>query len=314
MGYYKKRKYRKQYNIDSDLLLGFLFLIIFFGNLVVSFINKNKMYIILGSILLFVLIILFLYLKNRKKIKQNIIYKKLKKSEVYQKIIELNDKYKLEPLGIFYDNYKVNKKILLKTINIDEYLMMTIENKYDQLVNYKKKYDALKQEYEQYNKEYNKLYKFIDKEEARKLKINTKNYLKYMPIIYNDNRINVEKEFKIVIYINYCSQKGKVKNKVYKKYNSDAFMKIYREYLKIRQSQEIYKLSSKIERSVMTESMRYDVFKRDGFKCQICGATSKDGAQLHVDHIIPVSKGGKTEMSNLQTLCSRCNLGKSNKL
>ena len=64
----------------------------------------------------------------------------------------------------------------------------------------------------------------------------------------------------------------------------------------------------------MTDSLRYDVLKRDGFKCQICGASAQDGATLHVDHIIPVSKGGKTEMSNLQTLCDRCNLGKSNKL
>ena len=41
--------------------------------------------------------------------------------------------------------------------------------------------------------------------------------------------------------------------------------------------------------------------------------TAKDGVKLHVDHIIPVYKGGKTTMSNLQTLCDRCNLGKSDK-
>ena len=81
--------------------------------------------------------------------------------------------------------------------------------------------------------------------------------------------------------------------------------------LKAKQSYE-YRVKS--ERAKMTDSLRYDVLKRDGFKCQICGASAQDGATLHVDHIIPVSKGGKTEMSNLQTLCDRCNLGKSNKL
>ncbi len=54
--------------------------------------------------------------------------------------------------------------------------------------------------------------------------------------------------------------------------------------------------------------------RRDGFKCQICGSTAKDGVKLHVDHIIPVSKGGKTEPKNLRTLCDRCNLGKSDKI
>lgn len=33
--------------------------------------------------------------------------------------------------------------------------------------------------------------------------------------------------------------------------------------------------------------------------------------ELHVDHIIPWAKGGETVMDNLQTLCSKCNWGKS---
>lgn len=68
------------------------------------------------------------------------------------------------------------------------------------------------------------------------------------------------------------------------------------------------------QRRLMSDSLRYDVMRRDGFRCQLCGATAQNGIILHVDHIIPVSKGGKTEMSNLRTLCERCNLGKSDKI
>lgn len=68
------------------------------------------------------------------------------------------------------------------------------------------------------------------------------------------------------------------------------------------------------ERTKMTDSLRYDIMKRDGFRCQICGASAADGVKLHIDHIIPVSKGGKTDPSNLRTLCSRCNIGKRDKL
>ncbi|SDN61130.1 HNH endonuclease [Paenibacillus sp. yr247] len=59
--------------------------------------------------------------------------------------------------------------------------------------------------------------------------------------------------------------------------------------------------------------LRFDVLKRDMFKCCICGASpAKDASiELHLDHIIPWSKGGETEINNLQSLCSRCNLGKS---
>ena len=58
---------------------------------------------------------------------------------------------------------------------------------------------------------------------------------------------------------------------------------------------------------------RFIVFQRDNFKCCACGASpAKDPAvELQVDHVIPWSKGGETVVDNLQTLCSRCNLGKS---
>ena len=60
--------------------------------------------------------------------------------------------------------------------------------------------------------------------------------------------------------------------------------------------------------------LRFYVMKRDNFKCCLCGASpAKDPSiELHIDHIIPWSKGGETVIENLQTLCSKCNLGKSN--
>ena len=68
------------------------------------------------------------------------------------------------------------------------------------------------------------------------------------------------------------------------------------------------------ERAKMTASMRYDILARDRFRCQICGASQQDGVRLHVDHIVPVSRGGRTEPSNLRTLCELCNLGKRDKI
>ncbi len=61
--------------------------------------------------------------------------------------------------------------------------------------------------------------------------------------------------------------------------------------------------------------IRWQVLQRDNFKCRACGASPAitGGVELHVDHITPWSKGGETVLENLQTLCSVCNLGKSNK-
>ena len=62
--------------------------------------------------------------------------------------------------------------------------------------------------------------------------------------------------------------------------------------------------------------LRWRVLQRDNFKCCGCGASPAItlGVELHVDHIHPWEKGGETVLENLQTLCSKCNLGKSNLL
>ena len=58
--------------------------------------------------------------------------------------------------------------------------------------------------------------------------------------------------------------------------------------------------------------LRFRVLQKDNFKCCACGASpAKDpSVELHIDHIILWSKGGETTIDNLQTLCSKCNLGK----
>ena len=59
---------------------------------------------------------------------------------------------------------------------------------------------------------------------------------------------------------------------------------------------------------------RAQVLARDGYTCQMCGISIKDGAILEIDHIHPVSKGGTNDLSNLQVLCRDCNAGKGNQI
>lgn len=63
-------------------------------------------------------------------------------------------------------------------------------------------------------------------------------------------------------------------------------------------------------RKPLSKKMRFDVFKRDGFQCQYCGATPPS-VVLEVDHVHPVSKGGKNRVDNLLTSCFECNRGKA---
>lgn len=62
-------------------------------------------------------------------------------------------------------------------------------------------------------------------------------------------------------------------------------------------------------RKAISQSVRFNIFKRDNFTCQYCGAHPPQ-VILHVDHITPVAKGGGNETDNLVTSCQQCNSGK----
>ena len=59
----------------------------------------------------------------------------------------------------------------------------------------------------------------------------------------------------------------------------------------------------------ITKKLRFEVFKRDGFKCAYCGKNPPQ-VTLEVDHIDPKSKGGKDDINNLVSACFDCNRGK----
>ena len=70
------------------------------------------------------------------------------------------------------------------------------------------------------------------------------------------------------------------------------------------------KIKKRKRKNLHFSSLKWKIFKRDNFTCQICGSQEF----LELDHIIPVSKGGKDEEENYQTLCKKCNVRKKDKL
>ncbi len=59
----------------------------------------------------------------------------------------------------------------------------------------------------------------------------------------------------------------------------------------------------------LSPALRFQVFRRDGFACVYCGRHAPQ-VKLHVDHVVPWSKGGRNAAENLRTACEECNLGK----
>lgn len=63
----------------------------------------------------------------------------------------------------------------------------------------------------------------------------------------------------------------------------------------------------------ISKRVRFEVFRRDSFRCRYCGATAS-ADPLTVDHVTPTALGGSDELSNLVTSCEPCNSGKTSTL
>ena len=86
----------------------------------------------------------------------------------------------------------------------------------------------------------------------------------------------------------------------------------------VLKSCEVRRRRSKVSQSTVSSlairlrlkpKTKFDVLMRDDFCCVYCGRKPPD-VQLHVDHVVPVSRGGLNDLSNLATACVECNLGK----
>ena len=79
------------------------------------------------------------------------------------------------------------------------------------------------------------------------------------------------------------------------------------------QDREIWDAICRVERARVSNRMRFSIYERDGNRCRKCGKSGWHH-DLEIDHIIPISKGGKSTYDNLQTLCRECNLEKGSRI
>lgn len=68
----------------------------------------------------------------------------------------------------------------------------------------------------------------------------------------------------------------------------------------------IWEALCRVERGRVSNKLRFKVYQRDGNRCVKCGRKTN----LEIDHIFPISRGGKSNLENLQTLCHYCNINK----
>ena len=168
--------------------------------------------------------------------------------------------------------------------------------------------------YPQYCADVGTLKSEITTEEAKRLRVPLKRYQYIERKLFMKQKVEPVTQSTVTCIATYSSPQGRnryVKNAVFSIDEIPLRYERLQQKIKYQTSDEMRK---KRARSQMTDKLRYQILKRDGFRCKLCGRSAEDGVKLHVDHIIPVSKGGETVPSNLRTLCETCNWGKGDEI
>lgn len=199
-----------------------------------------------------------------------------------------------------WDRVDINKRSMELLYN-DNYLNLIRE-----------KITENREKYKEYTKEVNTILK-TPKECITMSNVPLKQFIRIENTLWDETMLKPPQDIEISITFRYDSPQGRKHYENTATYYFDDYLfacvAIPLEQQRVADS----KTQQQFERAKMSNSLRYDIMKRDGFRCVLCGAKASDGITLHVDHIIPIAKGGKTEWDNLRTLCDRCNSGKRDK-
>ena len=236
-------------------------------------------------------------------------------STYYRDLQSLNNQY------CFYSDFPLNRTLLARvyskqkfdTYNFDELLERHLRSSMSQYAVIIQHIESNQKMYQIYLQKVQQLHSSINNEQAMSYKIPLSTYQLLEHRLVQGKKLEPKTTMRIICKASYTSTKGKSNYQKEKSYSLSDIKAHYQSVEAQLKNESAKEYQQKYERSKMSASLRYTVLRRDGFRCQICGATQADGVKLHVDHIVPISKGGKTELSNFRTLCEQCNLGKGNK-
>lgn len=270
-------------------------------------------YIVLGIFILFAILIGSIILI------QNLIERKYKNfvltnSKAIQDIKRINSNYLFSKSRIFdevntYDNENIYNDLLC----ID-YLIYQLQYKWKEVMNDIRLINDNILKFDIYKKEVNSINSFGHYINTP-LKYKIEKLDKIERKIFNGLILNPQVSFSIKVTLRCSNINGNVYAQKYNVFNKEQVVSMIQKlnnrngvYFKDR---DIWDSICKVERAKVTNRMRFSIYSRDGYRCRMCGR-SGEYCNLEIDHIKPISKGGKSTYDNLQTLCKECNKRKGN--
>lgn len=234
-----------------------------------------------------------------------------------QKLLEINSKYKYNFYKVFdyKDAHTYDNENFYNSISCLDYLVYQLQYKHDAIKTMIQYANLNRETYSKYKREIEQILEY------GKYSIEPKHLIeKYL--LYKEKKLlkkhtpNPKTEIFAHITLYYAKMNGTICRKKSQSFASEIIERLI-ERLKDKKGhffndRGIWDSICRVERGKVSNRMRFSIYKRDGYRCRICGRSGKF-ADLEIDHIKPIAKGGKSTYNNLQTLCTRCNKMKGDK-
>ena len=265
-------------------------------------------YIVIAIIIVFVLIGIAFFIYHLIQNQYNNFV--LQNSVCLKQLNEINQRYSFYPYISFDQSHTYDNEKLYDTISCKDFLIYQLQYIRKNLFCQIDKIGNNKQQYTKYLNEIKSITQFgqfqtsIGKLNIDKL-IKTERLL-----IENDIYRAPATQFYLTVTL-YCSTiNGRVYSQKCEKFSVDDILtlnkRLNNKSVSFYNDREIWDALCRVERGKVSNKMRFSIYERDGYRCCKCGISDRY-AQLEIDHILPIAKGGKTIYDNLQTLCHKCN-------
>lgn len=267
--------------------------------------------IILSIIVIVIAVVLACYFTQKKYddfVKQY--------SVCLKQLNEINRQYSFYPYVNLNQSHTYDNEKFYDSVSCQDYLIYQLPYIRKKVCAQIDKISINKQQYSEYRAKVNAINQFgqfstsIGKLKSGKL-------LQKEKLLFNKQTLSAPiTQFYLKVTLSRSDMNGRVfdvKSKMF--YDKDIFTLIKRldnrsgDFYRDR---EIWDALCRVERAKVSNKMRFDIYDRDGHRCRNCGISQRY-ADLEIDHIIPISKGGKSTYDNLQTLCHKCNVEKGDK-
>lgn len=258
-------------------------------------------------------VVTFVFLRHRRKKYDHFI---LENSLCLKELNEINERYQFFPDVSFDQNHTYDNENFYNDISCEDYLIYQLQYIKKDISAQIEKINKNRELYSNYIKETSAITQF-GRFQTSATKLKEKTLLGREQVLIKSKTYRAPITHFVLAVTLYCS---KINGQIYRK-KRNLFTDIEVQTLISRLNnkrgnfytdRKIWDSICRVERGKVSNKMRFSIYARDGYRCRMCGASGKF-AQLEIDHIMPIAKGGKSTYNNLQTLCHKCNIKKGDK-